>query len=168
MGLEKLDWLSNEGISGWLGELVKERKETNKILRELTISIKAFFIGEALKKEDKVEKSVESNVHGSFDKEALSSSQVPTDSKALPEPLSVNPITEEVTMDLKGVTGMAQTPKAILVTKMGLQKWIPLSCLVLEEDTLKADGHYYEELKLGEGKSWILEKPWDKLEVRKS
>lgn len=140
MGLEKLDWLSNEGISGWLGELVEEHKETNKILMELVISIKAFLIGKTLQKEDEVEKSVSegSGASGIINKDASF-----TDSKALvpegtlpvvrevistpkepavrKEPLKVD---EKIYMDTEQVLPFHETEKALLIVKNGLQTWV--------------------------------------------
>lgn len=81
---------------------------------------------------------------------------------------------EEVIMDLKEVTIIAQTEKAMLVTKKGLQKWIPISLLAGGDPELE-NGTYCEELFLREKKEgeksapedWFPKKPWDKLVIKK-
>ncbi len=73
---------------------------------------------------------------------------------------------EEILMDLTDVTMMVMTKKAMLVTKKGFQKWIPLSCLATEVDGSE-DGRYFKELVLSNTGKWIADKPWDKLEIRK-
>lgn len=87
---------------------------------------------------------------------------------------------EVVLMDLKNVTIMASTEKALLVTKEGLQKWIPKSTILgvffrdwkegkilLTDLTGLEDGDYLNEVELTEKGAWIAKKGWDKLEVRK-
>jgi len=87
---------------------------------------------------------------------------------------------EEVLMDLKNVTIMASTEKALLVTKEGLQKWVPKSTILgvffrdykegkilLTDLEGLEDGNYLNEVELTEKGAWIDKKGWDKLEVRK-
>ena len=74
---------------------------------------------------------------------------------------------EEVIMDLKGVQCIATTEKAILVTKKGYQKWIPISQISENTKTIE-EGDFLEDIELTENaKKWIPDKPWDKYKVVK-
>ena len=76
-------------------------------------------------------------------------------------------VTEEVIMDLTDVQCIATTEKAILVTKKGYQKWIPLSQMSPNTKTI-GEGDFLEDIELTENaKKWIPDKPWDKFEVYK-
>lgn len=76
--------------------------------------------------------------------------------------------TEEVIMDLTKVQCIAVTDKAILVTKEGYQKWIPLSQISENTKTIEA-GDFLEEIELIEkAKKWIPDKSWDKFKVVKN
>ena len=82
-----------------------------------------------------------------------------------PDPATESQPSEEVLMDLTKVTVMVITKRAVLVTKQGFQKWIPISQIDDGQDA--KEGDYLENLKLTEKGKWIDTKPWDKLEVRK-
>lgn len=86
----------------------------------------------------------------------------------------------EILMDLKDVTIIAQTEKALLVSKKGLQKWVPKSTILgvffqefSDGKTLLTDlkvlsiGNYLNEIELENSGQWIDTKPWEKLELRK-
>ena len=76
-------------------------------------------------------------------------------------------ITGEVLMDLKEVTVMVHTEKAILVTKKGFQKWIPISTIEDGDDGIN-EGDFLTNIVLTEkGSKWIPNKSWDKLKVVK-
>ena len=76
-------------------------------------------------------------------------------------------MTEEIIMDLKDVQCIATTEKAILVTKKGYQKWIPIS-QISENTKAIEEGDFLEDIELNEkAKNWIPDKPWDKFEVFK-
>ena len=77
-------------------------------------------------------------------------------------------ITEEVLMDLKEVTVIAQTELSLLVTKKGYQKWVAFS-LMANGNPKVPDGSYLEDITIREDKrAWFNEKKsWDKLVVKK-
>jgi len=89
--------------------------------------------------------------------------------KTLPEPQFNKEnleISEEVLMDLKEVTVMVMTEKAVLFTKKGFQKWVPLSAI--ESGVPLGEGKYLKDIELTpNGEKWIHEKSWDKLVVKK-
>jgi len=71
-------------------------------------------------------------------------------------------------MDLKKVTIMAITEKAVLVSKKGYQKWLPLSQVDNIDKDEWQDGEYHEEILLTDkGSKWIPNKSWAKLKVIK-
>ena len=73
---------------------------------------------------------------------------------------------DAVLMDLSKVTILVVTEKAVLVTKEGMQKWVPLSQIAGAQEI--KEGEYLFNLKLTEkGEGWIHKKGWDKLEVLK-
>jgi len=75
-------------------------------------------------------------------------------------------ISEEVLMDLTEVTVMVMTEKAVLFTKKGYQKWVPLS--TIESGVPLGEGKYLKDIELTpNGEKWIHEKSWDKLKVVK-
>lgn len=91
--------------------------------------------------------------------------------------------TEEVLMDLEEVTINVITSRALLVTKKGKQKWVPISTLkdnyILSKQMNQEDQKFDYTVDLKEadfldklilnpkGEKWVHTKPWDKLEVRK-
>lgn len=72
-------------------------------------------------------------------------------------------VTEEVIQDLKKVTPMLETPKSVLCVKNGYMKYIPFQ-YIIGEYTLGT----IQDIELKKEGKWILTKPWDKFEVRKS
>lgn len=75
-------------------------------------------------------------------------------------------VEEEVLMDLTEVTVMVITEKAVLFTKKGYQKWVPLS--TIEDGVPLEEGGYLEDIELTDnGAKWIPDKSWDKLKVVK-
>lgn len=152
--------MSEEDIKEYLDTFLKPMlavmTSMNTKLGQLIIDQKVRMIREGLQVEDKVEKSSavgqsgETPVHGSE-----------ADSKALTEK-NIDP---EI-MDLTEVTVIAHTEKAILVTKKGFQKWVPLSFVV--SDLGEWDDGIYLDIKLTDKGGWINKKAWSKLEVRKS
>ena len=75
-------------------------------------------------------------------------------------------INEEVLMDLTEVTVMVITEKAVLFTKKGYQKWVPLS--TIEDGVPLEEGGYLEDIELTpQGEKWIPDKAWEKLVVAK-
>ena len=127
----------------------------DKLVNQETIEKPAKKIVETLKAEED-ETLVKPQKSPSMATTGLNTSEMAADSKP----------SDVVLMDLKGVTIMVVTDKAILVIKKGFQKWIPLSCVVDEEDW--EDGLYLETITLTDaGDKWIHKKGWDKLEVRK-
>ena len=78
-------------------------------------------------------------------------------------------VTEAIIMSPNEVTVRAGTPKSLLVTKKGYQKWIAFSLMEgISEGDYKI-GEYIEEITIiAEREKWFNEvKGWDKLEVRK-
>ena len=77
-------------------------------------------------------------------------------------------ISEEVLMDLTEVTVMVCTEKAVLVTKKGYQKWIPISTIEDCDNSKINEGDFLTDIVLTEkGSKWIPNKSWDKLKVVK-
>lgn len=75
-------------------------------------------------------------------------------------------IDEEVLMDLTEVTVMVITDKAVLFTKKGYQKWVPLS--TIEDGVPLKEGKYLEDIELtDQGAKWIPNKSWEPLKVVK-
>ena len=69
-------------------------------------------------------------------------------------------------MDLTEVTVMVITEKAVLFTKKGYQKWVPLS--TIEDGVPLEEGGYLEDIELTpQGEKWIPDKAWEKLVVAK-
>lgn len=171
----------NSVMEGKLDNIIILMTSMNKKLGELLAYIGAKEIVATLKAEDKVEKSVDPE-GGNTSKDSSKQREPDTDSKALPEK-SVDP----TIMDLTRVTVMVITARAVLVSKEGFQKWIPISTLhekyisekhMNQEDQkfdykLKdweiSEGSFFaDKLHLNDnGENWIHTKPWDKLEVRK-
>ena len=99
--------------------------------------------------------------------EELNTSQKATDSKPLAVVNEVDPLSDEVLMDLTEVTIMASTTKAYLVTKKGFQKWIPISTIEGGDPELE-DGTFCEGIYLTEkAEKWVHKKPWEKLKIMK-
>ena len=78
-------------------------------------------------------------------------------------------VTEAVIMTPEGVTVIMKTPKSLLVTKKGFQKWIAFSLMEDITEESYEIGEFIEVLTIKEDKRvWFNEvKGWDKLEVRK-
>ena len=72
---------------------------------------------------------------------------------------------EEVIMDLKDITIMVITEKAILVFKKGFQKWLPKS--TIKEPTEFVEGFFGHIVLTKDGEGWIPEESWDKYEPKK-
>lgn len=77
-------------------------------------------------------------------------------------------VEEEVIMDLKEVTVMAQTKLSLLVSKKGYQKWVAFSLMANGNPNIP-DGSYLEDIQIRDDKkAWFNEKKsWDKLQVVK-
>lgn len=166
----------NSVLEGKLDNIIILMTSMNKKLGELLAYIGAKEIVATLKAEDKVEKS--SGKNNVIKKVLEPVESLPPDSQGLPE---------GVIIDLTRVTIMRITNRAVLVSKEGYQKWIPISTLhekyVSEKHMNQEDQKFDYKLKDWEisegvffadklhlndnGENWIHTKPWDKLEVRK-
>lgn len=123
---------------------------------------------EEVEYKDKVEKSVEqTNVSPEGNSGNTDSKPLPVVAEVISTPTTT---TEEVFMDPNDVTIIMKTPKSLLVTKKGYQKWIAFSLMADITEGSYEIGEYIEVLTIKEDKAkWFNElKSWDKLEVRKS
>ena len=74
---------------------------------------------------------------------------------------------EEVLMDLTEVTVIAITEKAMLVTKKGYQKWLPIST-IYDAAVGVSEGDFLKDIKLTtSGEKWIPDKSWEPFKVVK-
>ena len=115
-------------------------------LRELLIPILALVVKGTLKEENAVESTlqVDSKVYDGLE------------------------VREEVLMNLKEVTIMVVTEKAIMVVKRGYQKWIPKSTIKDSDAMTFEEGIFAEDIPLTDkGEKWIPNEYWEKYEVQK-
>lgn len=94
----------------------------------------------------------------------------PTKKSAVKEMIETSTLEESVIMDPNEVTVMANTPKSLLVSKKGYQKWIAFSLMegIYEGDYERGD--YIEKITIKADKAkWFNEvKSWEKLKVIKN
>ena len=77
-------------------------------------------------------------------------------------------VREEVLMNLKEVTIMVVTEKAIMVVKRGYQKWIPKSQIKDSDAMTFVEGVLVEDIPLTDkAEKWIPNESWEKYEVKK-
>lgn len=88
--------------------------------------------------------------------------------KKVDNSIETTEVVEEVLMDLTEVTVMAMTEKAILVTKKGYQKWLPLSTIEEFGSEDVNEGDFLEEIKLNvKASKWLPNKSWEPFKVVK-